>query len=80
MQSSKFKRKKREPKLVPEKRKHNEVLSSDDEIAEHDATNELTASEDETETAQDKKIRLAKTYLEEIKREGKFSAVVILVV
>lgn len=51
-------------------KKDSEVISSDEELVEGNQDQSAPSSEDENETAQEKKIRLAKTYLEEIKREG----------
>lgn len=51
--------------------KNEEITSSEDEQPEDNETVGLTDSEDENETAQEKKIRLAKVYLEEIEKEEK---------
>ncbi|XP_030759042.1 U3 small nucleolar RNA-interacting protein 2 [Sitophilus oryzae] len=65
-------------KLKPKKRKfesksskNDEITSSEDEEADEDRSEHLTSSEDENETAQEKKLRLAKIYLKEIEKEEK---------
>ncbi|CAG9766882.1 unnamed protein product [Ceutorhynchus assimilis] len=51
--------------------KNEEITSSEDEDLIEDKVEDFSASEDENETAQEKKVRLAKVYLEEIEREEK---------
>lgn len=51
------------------KEKH-EITSSEDEEVTNESNLAEQSSEDEDETAQEKKLRLAKIYLEEIEREG----------
>nr|XP_023023363.1 U3 small nucleolar RNA-interacting protein 2 [Leptinotarsa decemlineata] len=50
-------------------KKNEEITSSEDEGLDADKTADTYSSEDENETAQEKKVRLAKLYLEEIERE-----------
>lgn len=47
-----------------------EITSSEDEEVTNESNLAEQSSEDEDETAQEKKLRLAKIYLEEIEREG----------
>ncbi|EFA11465.1 U3 small nucleolar RNA-interacting protein 2 [Tribolium castaneum] len=58
--------KRRKRRAEPASSKNEEVTSSEDEDSDHNLAEE---SEDEHETAQEKKLRLAKVYLEEIERE-----------
>ncbi|XP_050299763.1 U3 small nucleolar RNA-interacting protein 2 [Anthonomus grandis grandis] len=51
--------------------KNDEITSSEDEDLLQDQNLDLSGSEDENETAQEKKVRLAKVYLEEIEKEEK---------
>ncbi|KAG5891168.1 hypothetical protein JTB14_000556 [Gonioctena quinquepunctata] len=61
------KNKKRKPnKKAP---KSEEITSSEDEDLGGDKAPEISSSEDENETAQEKKVRLAKVYLEAIAKE-----------
>lgn len=62
-------------KTTTRKRKKNfvddneSIASSDEEFAEQ--VNDVDISEEEAETAQEKRLRLAKKYLTEIEEEGK---------
>ncbi|ENN81940.1 U3 small nucleolar RNA-interacting protein 2-like [Dendroctonus ponderosae] len=64
-------RKAKKRKIEPKKSRNEEITSSEDEGMQEDENLNLSSSEDENETAQDKKVRLAKLFLEEIKREEK---------
>ncbi|XP_018565551.1 U3 small nucleolar RNA-interacting protein 2 [Anoplophora glabripennis] len=61
--------KRKKPKVIKNV-KNDEVTSSEDEGAAENEAADLS-SEDENETAQEKKLRLAKVYLEEIEKEEK---------
>ncbi|CAH1118810.1 unnamed protein product [Phaedon cochleariae] len=61
------KSKKRKPKAKPSK--NEEITSSEDEGLVNNEEPEVSSSEDERETAQEKKLRLAKIYLKEIENE-----------
>ncbi|CAH1100863.1 unnamed protein product [Psylliodes chrysocephalus] len=64
------KNKKRKIVSKPSKsKKDEEITSSEDEDLINDKISEASLSEDENETAQEKKVRLAKIYLEEIEKE-----------
>lgn len=67
------KRKKLKPKPPQPKAKKdtNEEISSDEDLLENGAEIDNNYSEDENETAQEKKVRLAKEYLKEIEKEEK---------
>jgi len=65
-------------KIKPKKRKseyknpkNDEITSSEEDENQNEEIEHFTSSEDENETAQEKKIRLAKVYLKEIEREEK---------
>jgi ribosomal RNA-processing protein 9 len=63
-----------DPKSRPKKPQDDEEISSesDEERFEQNGTQpEQSSDEEEAETAQEKRIRLAKKYLEEIERQGK---------
>ncbi|XP_056644875.1 U3 small nucleolar RNA-interacting protein 2 [Diorhabda sublineata] len=53
------------------KKQDEEITSSEDEDIFEDKPGDYSLSEDEQETAQEKKLRLAKIYLEEIEKEEK---------
>ncbi|XP_060525826.1 U3 small nucleolar RNA-interacting protein 2 [Cylas formicarius] len=58
---------------VTKKRPKNEEVTSseDEEVTKDDENDAISSSEDENETAQEKKLRLAKLYLQEIEKEEK---------
>lgn len=55
---------------MPKFEKDNEVINSDEECLENNQNHAAASSEDENETVVQKKTRIMKTYMEEIKREG----------
>lgn len=67
------KRKKPKPKPVQSKRQKdtNEEISSDEDLLENVDINDEDYSDEEHETAQEKKVRLAKEYLKHIEKEEK---------
>ncbi|XP_072384630.1 U3 small nucleolar RNA-interacting protein 2 [Diabrotica undecimpunctata] len=67
---TKIKKRKLTDKPVKTK-KDEEITSSEDEDLVKDKLSDASLSEDEHETAQEKKLRLAKIYLEEIEKEEK---------
>jgi len=61
------------PKLKKTKLEDEEILSEESDIEEGDLRSQrekTPISEDETETAQEKRLRLAKKVLEEIEKQG----------
>ncbi|CAH0559535.1 unnamed protein product [Brassicogethes aeneus] len=63
--------KNKKKKFTNKRAKDEEITSSEEEEIEKEEIPDHTSSEDENETAQEKKLRLAKVYLEEIEREEK---------
>ncbi|XP_076259454.1 U3 small nuclear riboprotein factor 55K [Rhynchophorus ferrugineus] len=58
-------------KVQPKPSANDEITSSEDEDLVEDKTADISDSENEHETAQEKKLRLAKVYLQEIEKEEK---------